>query len=300
MKQNRYKAFVERLHLSLESLPPLHTIRLFRTGVYLCLLLNTFFVLPVADSLWGSGSLVAPISYPRGILYRIYYFLMPESHQQWYWLFFVIQISGIVLFLARIWRRFAMVMVFIATAVLFARAHTYTTGGHSLILLFLFYFIFIGWRETSRTQHVLSNLFFLACKIQFLLVYLFAGLYKLQGTYWLSGEALFQVLSIREFSHPWLQQWLLEQHTLLKAGTWAALVYQLVFPIAVWFKLLKKPLILFGILFHLFIAFGMGLPDFGLFMMVSYLMFVDDKSAKNILIRFDRFGQLFQVWLKRG
>jgi hypothetical protein len=291
---------VERLHFALEAVPPLHIIRLFRTGVYLCLLLNTLFLLPVADSLWGSNSLVAPISYPGGLLYRLYYFLMPASHQQYYWLFFVFQVSGIALFLSGVWRRFAMVLIFVATTVLFARAHTYTTGGHSLIVLFLFYFIFIGWSEKSRSQNVLSNLFFMACKIQFALVYLFAGLYKLQGTYWLSGEALTQVLSLREFSHPWLQQWVLPQQYLLKAGTWAALLYQLIFPVAIWFKLVKKPLILFGIFFHLFIAFGMGLPDFGLFMVVSYLMFLDEKTAQKIVQRLQSMGQFFQSSLKRG
>jgi hypothetical protein len=143
--------------------------------------------------------------------------------------------------------------------------------------------MFIDEDANTPKSTVNSNLFLLACKIQLILVYLFAGLYKLHGTYWLNGEALYYVMNLREFSHPWLQQFMLSKPWLLAAGTYAALAYQLLFPVLVWIKPIRFPFLLVGIIFHLLVAIGMGLPDFGIFMVLCYSMFVDDVKARRVL-----------------
>jgi hypothetical protein len=49
--------------------------------------------------------------------------------------------------------------------------------------------------------------------------------------------------------------------------------YQLLFPVLVWIKPIKKWYLLAGIVQHLFIAFVLGLPSFGLIMIVAYAIF---------------------------
>jgi hypothetical protein len=49
--------------------------------------------------------------------------------------------------------------------------------------------------------------------------------------------------------------------------------YQLLFPVLVWIKKIKKMFLLLGILMHLYIAFVMGLVEFGSVMIISYIIF---------------------------
>lgn len=280
--------------------PPQHTIRLFKSVIYGFLLINTLFLLPMASDIWGPRTLIMPQEHPDTLLYHLFFLLNTESWSEFYYVFIGLQIAGTLSWFFGKWHRLSAVAVFLSTAILFTGAHLYTTGGHNLLKLFLLYFILIPDKPGTAVQNALGNLFLLACKIQIALVYLFAGLYKIHGTHWLNGEALYYVLSIREFSHPTLQKFLLNVPFLLKVGTWIGLGYQLLFPVLVWFKVTKKPLLLVGIAFHLFVAFGMGLPDFGIFMVLSYSMFVNDKTASRWLNKFQTWVQSFHLLWKRG
>lgn len=267
--------------LSVEA--PTATIRLFKMAVYGWLLANTLFLFPIWDELWGPNSLIAAMPVPVSLSYQIFYVLMHDWVSSFYWLFPVIQILAILFWFSGKGRKIAGVVIFVVTLMLFLRAYTYLTGGHRLVYLLLFFLMFINEDENNPKSNVNSNLFLLACKVQLILVYLFAGLYKLNGTYWLNGEALYYVMNLREFSHPWLQQFMLSKPWLLTFGTYAALAYQLLFAVMVWIKPVRFPFLIAGIIFHLLVAIGMGLPDFGIFMVLCYSMFVDNDKAEKIL-----------------
>lgn len=300
MQQGKGNNLVIKLTDWLIAPPPHHTIRLFKSVIYGFLLVNTLFLLPMASDIWGSESLIMPLEHPDTLLYHIFFLLNKPLWSEFYYVFIGLQIAGTLSWFIGKWRRLSAAVVFISTAILFTGAHLYTTGGHNLLKLFLFYFILIPDKRGTAVQNALGNLFLLACKIQIAFVYLFAGLYKIHGTHWLNGEALYYVLNIREFSHPALQKMLLNFPLLLKIGTWIGLGYQLLFPVLVWFRFTKIPLLLVGIAFHLFVAFGMGLPDFGIFMVLSYSMFVNNKAASRWLNKFQTWVQSFHLSWKRG
>lgn len=259
------------------------TIKLFKSAIYGLILLNTLFLLPMADEIWGADSVINRVMYHDSLIYHLLYFLMLDDFYEWYGLIIALQVVAILIWFFGKFRLVVSVVIYLSTAALFNSAHTYVTGGHTLLKLFLFYFIFIGDKPGTPVRNAVSNLFLLACKIQLALLYFFAALYKWTGTHWVNGEALYFVLSIREFSHPFLQEWLLPANWLLKTGTWIGLGYQTLFPFLVWFRKTKKPLLILGIGFHLFIAFGTGLPDFGLCMVASYAVFVNNQTAENWL-----------------
>lgn len=280
--------------------PPIQTIRLFKSCLYGIVLLNTVFLLPMADRMWGPESLIMPLDYPHTPLYHLFFMLMRGSMSPYYGIVIVVQVISILIWFSGRWRTLQSVLIFVSTSVLFTSAHLYTTGGHTLIKLLLFYCILIPDQPKSGIQFVLGNLFLLACKVQVAIVYLYAGLFKLHGTYWLNGEALYYVLSLREFSHPILQKGLLDQSFMLKMGAWIGLGYQLLFPVLVWFRQTKMPLLIVGVVFHLLVAFGFGLPDFGLFMIVSYTMFINNNSSGKLLGSVDDVLQRLPLSLKRG
>lgn len=266
------------------QVPPIHTIGLFKAVIYLWLLGNTLLVLPIAHQIWGTGSLIIPFEFEPSFLNKLYFILANPRFANFYPWVMGVQVAAIFCWYATRRKVFS-VLIYAATALLFAPVDAYTTGGHYLVVLFAFFFIFMSTEEGGPIQNALSNLFLFACKMQLALVYLFAGLYKIHGTHWLTGDAVYFVLNIREFSHPLVREWLLPHPALLKLASWVGLGYQLLFPIFIWVKPLKWPLLTVGVGFHLFIAFAVGLPDFGLLMVMSYTMFVSDKWLASSWLR---------------
>lgn len=239
----------------------------------------------MAGDIWGTGSMISTFDYPSSPLYHLYFFLMNAWAQPLYGWVIAVQLLSVFLWFAGRWRLLMRALIFATTAMLFTSAHLHTTGGHTLLKLLVFYAVLIPENPRTAIAHALSNLALWACRIQLAIMYGFAAIFKLHGTYWPNGEALYYVLSIREFSHPWLQELLLERPLLLKLGTWFGLGYQLLFPVLVWFRKTKVPLLVSGVFFHLFIGFGLGLPDFGLFMVAVYSMFTTDAVAERWMNR---------------
>ena len=115
-----------------------------------------------------------------------------------------------------------------------------------------------------------NNAGVLAIQIQVCLVYFLAGYTKLLDADWLNGTAVNDVFRIHHYSMPFLYE---SNSAFGKELNFLIIGYQLLFPILVWFKSIKKWYLLIGILQHLFIAFVMGLPSFGFIMIVSYAIF---------------------------
>lgn len=268
--------------------PPINTIWLFKAAIYFWLLVNTLFLWPIAHEIWGAESYIIPIEYPRTAFSKLYFILANPNYADYYpWVMGVQVISILGWFTGR-WRRVFSVLIYVSTALLFSVADAYTTGGHYLVVLFAFYFVFMSEKTGGPVQNALSNLFLFACKVQLAIVYLFAGLYKIHGEHWLAGDAVYLVLNIREFSHPWVREWLLPHPVLLKMASWIGLGYQLLFPFFIWIESLKWRLLFVGIGFHLFIALTVGLPDFGFLMILSYAMFVSDQRVLNCRLKMRR------------
>lgn len=95
------------------------------------------------------------------------------------------------------------------------------------------------------------------------------------GLDWLNGTALKWVFSIEQFSlHP-LTDWIVETPWVYRSMTYLSLGYQLLFPVLVFVRPVKKWFLLLGVLFHLGIAILMGVFDFGVIMVITYFLFVD-------------------------
>ena len=152
------------------------------------------------------------------------------------------------------------------------------TGGDHLLAQFLFFNAFLTsasvtnstWRTSIKT--VLHNLAVLAVIIQICLVYFLSALAKLTDEGWLFGSALISISQINHFS---LYSLKYEQlfNPFFVILNYLVLAYQLLFPFLIWFQKIKKPLLIFGVLMHLYIAFVMGILAFGIIMVLAYIYF---------------------------
>jgi hypothetical protein len=149
------------------------------------------------------------------------------------------------------------------------------TGGDILLNQFLFFGSFM-YLEPSRggsvSRNIIHRLACLAVMIQVCLLYFYSGLAKLQDAEWTSGRAVGIITQIRHYSldilirHP-MTSWL---SFIL---TWTVLGYQLLFSVLVWVPRIKRPLIVSGLLLHMYIALVMGITGFGFMMLSAYVLF---------------------------
>lgn len=117
-------------------------------------------------------------------------------------------------------------------------------------------------------------------QIQIAYVYGSAVSSKLFNARWLKGKALHDVLASPVFAEwpAWIDFW-----PIIYAMTWGSLVFEMGFPVFVWFRKLRPWVLLAGVAFHVGIDLLMIIPMFSWIMIVSYAAFLDDDMARRFL-----------------
>jgi len=117
-------------------------------------------------------------------------------------------------------------------------------------------------------------------QLQVALVYIFTTIFKLQGTTWQSGDALYMAMQIRMHTFP-IAEWLLANAStsVLRTLTYAALLIEGGFAILVFAPIfqpyLRRVGLIAGVMLHVGIGIVMNIPNFPLIMVISYLTLLD-------------------------
>ncbi|PUB26992.1 vitamin K-dependent gamma-carboxylase-like protein [Promicromonospora sp. AC04] len=133
----------------------------------------------------------------------------------------------------------------------------------------------------ARTQvrNLLHNAAVLAVGAQICLAYVLSGLFKLHGTEWREGTAVYYPLMLPQF-RPWppLADLVAGSGWLVAAVTWGTLALQLAFPLLLLQRHLRVAGVAGALAMHAGIAVIMGLPFFSLFMMAGDCVFLRDAT----------------------
>ncbi|NOQ70814.1 MAG: hypothetical protein GQ574_02365 [Crocinitomix sp.] len=280
-------------------------IELFRKVLYVFLLINALTLLPISHELFSYDGIVGAQGwntkypwYQQGSKALLNILNHPiNSGYPWIAYVFVYgQIALIVSGLLNFLPRLTAVLLYFVTANLFIKGYLMFTGGEALISILLFYLMFIS--NSSRKQvenrvtvfpefqNVLNNTFYWVILIQICVLYFFSDLYKLMDPYWLNGEALMHISKVEAFSGPAMRAIFADNPTISMFGTYIVLLYQGLFPLLVWFKRIKIPFLAIGVLLHVGIAIGMGIFTFGVLMILTYLLFLDQRHIQWLKKRF--------------
>ncbi len=112
------------------------------------------------------------------------------------------------------------------------------------------------------------------------LVYFVSFCSKSTGAPWVNGTALYYAVhldAIRRFPIP---AWI-EHPLILKLGSWFTLVIEFSLGTLIWFKELRYPLLLLGLLFHLCLEYAFNVPMFQWDILSAYVLFVDPADLKR-------------------
>lgn len=164
------------------------------------------------------------------------------------------------------------------------------TAGDYLLNQLLFFNCFLMPKTSIKPwlndiKKSLHNTALLALKIQVCVAYFLAAYYKIIDDSWTSGEAVYQIFQIPEFSNSLLA---LIPYSVCMVLTYLTIAYQLLFSFLVWFRPFKIYLFSFGIMQHVLIALGIGLFGFGTIMVICYILFLkyDDSATLKEQSRF--------------
>lgn len=122
-------------------------------------------------------------------------------------------------------------------------------------------------------------------QIQISVVYLWTFWHKLKGETWLDGTAVYyatRLEGLTNFSIPFL----MDSIVFLKLLTWGTLIIEFSLGALIWFRPLRKPIIILGILFHLGIEYTMSIPFFEISMMALLINFFTPEELKSFVYKF--------------
>lgn len=117
-------------------------------------------------------------------------------------------------------------------------------------------------------------------QLQIAYVYISSCMAKISNVRWRNGMALRDVLASPVFA-----EWptYIDSRFILYFLTYSTLVFEFVFPVAIWWKRLRPFLLLWGIGFHVGIDVLMIIPMFSSVMIVSYPAFLSDEDFDRVV-----------------
>jgi hypothetical protein len=118
-------------------------------------------------------------------------------------------------------------------------------------------------------------------QLQLSALYFFAFLIKVKGAPWLQGTALFYVYHLEEFKRFPVPAWFF-QPLVLRFGSWFALALEFSLGLLIWIKEFRYPLLLMGVLFHLWLEYSLNIPLFQWDVLSAYVLFIDPADLNRI------------------
>ncbi|MFN6327403.1 MAG: HTTM domain-containing protein [Chitinophagales bacterium] len=261
-------------------------LNLLRKTVGLLVFYNGIIFSGYGSFFFGNDSIIKKV--PTDLVFRVLYYPM-LNHYILEYTPLILAISGLFYFF------YGTILLEIATAYLFyfqyLKNPLILDGSDNLIAV-IFPFLIITNTKSYCSINKISNFFRIeykltdigriAIKIQFCVVYFFAGLSKLMGVKWQNGTALYYILNVDEFSF-------LNGGTIFKneflcvIGTYFTFLFEIFAVVLIWNKKTLPYVIILGILLHLSIFAFMRIDNFAFIMIGIYFTFISDNQYFNFL-----------------
>lgn len=214
----------------------------------------------------------------------------------------VLGLAVIAMFTLGIWTRVTSVLAALLV-ISYANRGMGALFGLDQINAFLCLYLAIGncggafsidnWRRQSRQDlqsegqgrgDVWTNIATRLIQIHMCIVYLFAGIGKLQGDTWFTGEAIWGALSSYEYQTLDMT-WLADHMWLVAILTLGTLAWEIGYLALVWPKLTRPIVLLIAIPMHLGIGICMGMMTFGLIMLAGNVAFLNPEWIQKLVSR---------------
>jgi hypothetical protein len=218
---------------------------------------------------------------------------------QSYWAMLAIHIGALIVFFLLTIGFFSRVMAVLAFLLAVSYANRITPGayfGLDKINTMLAMYLMIGpcgarysidrlWRLRKGVTDVppssTANLAIRLIQVHMCIIYLFSGIGKIQGYPWMVGEASWMSFDMAEYRSLDMT-WLVSHPLLLNFMTHLTVFWELSYCALVWPALTRPWVLLMAVFVHLGIIIALGMPTFGLVMLIGNLAFVSPKAVRKV------------------
>jgi hypothetical protein len=155
-------------------------------------------------------------------------------------------------------------------------------GIDMISTFFLLYFCFVRLdARRGSLARALTSVAFRLGQLQICIIYAYSGLEKVKGPAWWKGEAIWDVMANSQLARMDFS-WLAHLPLVIVAATYLTLAWEVYFPVLVWLKPVRRPMLLFGAALHVGIAIALNIPFFGMLMIISYALFLTPQEARAL------------------
>lgn len=212
------------------------------------------------------------------------------------WVMHAVALVTFTLLTIGLWTRAATVLAFVFTV-----SYAHRTPGalygldqiNSLLSLYLMLgpsgsrFSVDAWRARRLGRRVDSpsvtaSLTIRLTQCHLCVIYLFAGLSKLQGLSWWNGFAFWGGIANQEYQTLDLT-WLVDWPLVINALTHLTVAFELSYCVLIWNRWTRPLMLLGAIALHLGIVFALGMPTFGLAMLIANVSFVSPFFVRTLI-----------------
>jgi hypothetical protein len=226
---------------------------------------------------------------------RLNLFQVMPSDDRWIAAFFWVALGFTLLLMAGLWTRFSCVAVFLSLASIQQRAPSIMHSGDTFLRIAGFFLIFapagaaLSLDRLIRVRRGLEGALirprapWAQRMIQFelALLYFTSFWWKMKGDTWLHGTALYYVLHLPSIARFPIPGWV-RYPTILMMGSWLTLALEFSLGVLIWFRPLRYPLLLLGLLFHLCLEYALNLPMFEWDILAAYVLFIEPADIERV------------------
>lgn len=261
---------------------------LFRMAFALLMLKEAVYRIFVADMWYGDAGM-----FPLRLLPRIAPdtpTLMSGLNETWMVIGFLLVWGLVALLLLVGWQtRLMSVINLVMLVSVINRSPFVVTGADSVMQVLAFWSLFVPLgrcysldaRRRPQERYPRTYVFPVRMlQIQFVLIYVFTTIYKLEGQTWINGDALYMAMQVRMHAFP-IAEWLLNNASMgvLHVLTYIALLIEGAFGVLVlapvFQPFLRRVGLVAGVILHVGIGVVMNVPNFPIVMISSYLLLLD-------------------------
>ena len=232
-------------------------------------------------------------------------FLLVKQHYMWFMLFYV---ALIFMSITGIGKWLTATLLFITVYLLQKTNTTMLNGGDKMVLAILLYLIFADSyqyfvfirqkhnnKEYQKIQNLLSNLAAFSIMLQLCLSYFSSGVAKANDVLWLHGEATYYALSMERFAGTAFNKYIVQSKWIDYFTNYATMSFELLFPLLIWKKKLRKPLLITGLLFHLCIYVFLMIYGFQIVFILIYGLFLPNQQLLDFARKCKTFFLLNKI-----
>ena len=142
--------------------------------------------------------------------------------------------------------------------------------------------------DTNRLASTQANRFVMATiatrliQIQMCIIYLFGGIGKMRGETWWDGSAVWLAGATLEYQSLSLT-WLADHRWLIALLTHVTVFWETFYPVLIWPRLTRPLFLAMAVAVHGGIALFLGMPTFGLVMLIGNLAFVPPEIVEQMV-----------------